>query len=244
MTFEMYLRSLVQVLALYFGSVALCYGLVHKWNYLRGRKIESDVAVNLPLKMQFRYSIVYLFGAAFFNSLFLAIAYERHTKIYNQVEYMGVWYFAGSVILYILSYEVFFYFSHRMLHTNFLYKHVHHVHHLVRSPTVASIFCFHPLEALAFFIFHIGFVFLVPIHPTALIISSLFLHQGNVVGHLGYEIFPDKIKEKWIYLNTATGHFLHHQNQNCNYGYAFTVLDKIFKTYKIFPLSNTEKATN
>lgn len=244
MTLEMYLRSLVLVVSLYFGSAALCYGLLYKWSYLKRRKLHSQTTENLALGLQVRNSLVYLVGAAFFNALFVTMAYANYTAIYSHIEYMGIWYFAGSVILYIVLYEIFFYFSHRLLHTEFFYNSIHYVHHQVRAPTVLSIFCFHPLEVLGYFGFHIGFVMLVPIHPAALLISSVFLHQGNVIGHLGYEIFPDKIKDKWIYLNTATGHFLHHQLQTCNYGYAFTVLDKAFKTYKVIPQIGAEKPVN
>ncbi|MBY0452258.1 MAG: sterol desaturase family protein [Bdellovibrionaceae bacterium] len=232
MTVEIYLRSLMFISVFYFGTAAFCFGILYKWSYLKKRKLNSELTENLTPQRQIMYAGGYFFAAAFLDALFVSIAYAKYTKIYTQINYMGVLYFIGSFLIYILGYEIFYYFAHRLLHTNFLYKHVHYVHHRVRSPTVLSIYCFHPLEALGYFIFHMSFVLLVPIHPTALLISSLFLHQGNVTGHLGYEIFPDKFKNKFTFLNSATGHFYHHQYQTCNYGYTFTILDKIFKTFR------------
>lgn len=231
MSLDTYLRSLLFVSVFYIGTALFCYGVLYRWGYLKRRKLNSQLPFDLPATQQIKYAFVYLFAAAFFDAIFVTVAYAKYTKIYTQISFLGGWYFALSLIIYILGYEIFYYFAHRLLHTNFLYKHVHYVHHLVRSPTVLSIYCFHPLESVAYFMFHMAFVMCVPIHPLALMSASLFLHQGNVTGHLGYEIFPDKFKARFPLLNSATGHFFHHQYQSCNYGYTFTVLDKIFKTY-------------
>lgn len=65
LTLEMYLRSLVLVLGLYFVSAAFCYGLLYKWNYLKRRKLMPAISENLKVGLQIRYSVIYLFGAAF-----------------------------------------------------------------------------------------------------------------------------------------------------------------------------------
>lgn len=232
MTIEMYFKSLRLVLAFYFGSAILFYFIIYKLEFFKKRKIRSEISENLPEKNQIVYSTIYLIAAAFFDALFVAIAQAKFTRVYLDFEFRGAVYLVFSFIMYIVFYEVFYYFSHRLLHTNFLYKHIHSIHHKVKSPTVTSIYCFHPIESVGHFIFHMTFVLTIPIHPYALILSSIFLHQGNIVGHLGYEIYTKNFKDRFRFLNSASGHFLHHQAENCNYGYAFTILDTVFKTYQ------------
>jgi sterol desaturase/sphingolipid hydroxylase (fatty acid hydroxylase superfamily) len=56
----------------------------------------------------------------------------------------------------------------------------------------------------------------------------------NVMGHLGYEIFPKGFINSSIgkWQNTSTNHNIHHQESNYNFGLYFTFWDRIMGTYR------------
>ena len=47
--------------------------------------------------------------------------------------------------------EVHFFFIHRLIHTPFLYKHVHSVHHNSINPSPWSSLSMHPVESALYF---------------------------------------------------------------------------------------------
>ena len=63
-------------------------------------------------------------------------------------------------------------------------------------------------------------VFLMPIHPLTILVWVLYMTSMNVLGHLGFELFPDGFASgkitKWH--NTSTHHNMHHKYVTCNYG--------------------------
>jgi sterol desaturase/sphingolipid hydroxylase (fatty acid hydroxylase superfamily) len=75
-------------------------------------------------------------------------------------------------------------------------------------------------------------VFVVPLHPIALLTMGLFQITLNVIGHLGFEIFPKGFTTgrltKWA--NTSTHHNMHHSKVNCNYGLYFNIWDRLLGT--------------
>lgn len=54
----------------------------------------------------------------------------------------------------------------------------------------------------------------------------------NVLGHLGYELYPKGFTQsKWTFWNnTSTHHNMHHRYVHCNYGLYFNWWDRAFKT--------------
>ena len=54
----------------------------------------------------------------------------------------------------------------------------------------------------------------------------------NVIGHLGYEIYPKGFNTHWLFRwkTPSTHHNMHHMKFNGNYGLYFTWWDRIFKT--------------
>jgi ferredoxin len=134
------------------------------------------------------------------------------------------------------------------------YKIFHKVHHESTDPSPLTAFAFHPTEAVVEYF--VGFVlpFLLPLNFGVLITWQIFSMLNNVLGHLGYEVYPKGwVKFPLLKFKTAsTHHNMHHQLFNGNYALYFTWWDKWmgteFKDYEtrheqIFERKNSKKST-
>lgn len=211
---------------IYLATVGAGYFFIYRLSWVKARRIQAPRADNLPLSRQILISTLYLLTSALLGLLFYQTAHAGYLKIYLDFNSFGYGYFVFSLLLSMLLFDLYFYLTHRLLHTDFLYRHVHSVHHKVTAPTLTSIFCLHPLEAVNVFIFQMLLNMALPMHPTTIICGYLLIQQGNIIGHFGYEIFPDSLRRKFPLLSTATFHDLHHQHMTCNYGFFSQYLDK------------------
>jgi len=124
--------------------------------------------------------------------------------------------------------EIHFYIVHRLLHTRWLFKHVHKVHHWSKEPTSYSIYSFHWIEA-----FLLGTVIFFPllIHDfqvysvLSLPIMSIVV---NLLGHCNHEIPSDK--PSGSFGKYTFRHSMHHKWSNGNFGFMLPFLDSIFHT--------------
>jgi hypothetical protein len=154
------------------------------------------------------------------------------TQIYDKVSDYGWAYFVFSIVLMIVLHDTWFYWTHRLMHHPKLYKYIHKVHHQSTDPSPFAAFSFHPLEALVEAGADIIFSFLFPVHLMALIGWQLLQMLLNVMGHLGYEIYPNGFSTHWLFKfkTPSTHHNLHHSHFSGNYGLYFTWWDKWCKT--------------
>ena len=145
-----------------------------------------------------------------------------------QISYEFNWWFAPQVALLFLWNEVHFYVVHSLLHTRFMIKRVHWVHHHSKEPTVYSTFSFHWIEA-----FLLGTVILFPLlmYPfqaaavLSLPVLSLII---NLLGHCNYDFFS-KNKPGHV-LKFSYRHSMHHKEGKGNLGFLLPWLDILFKT--------------
>jgi hypothetical protein len=153
-------------------------------------------------------------------------------KYSDKVSDYGWAYFVFSIVLMIVLHDTWFYWTHRLMHHPKLYKYIHKVHHQSTDPSPFAAFSFHPLEALVEAGAYIIFSFLFPVHLMALIGWQLLQMLLNVIGHLGYEIYPNGFSTHWLFKfkTPSTHHNLHHSHFSGNYGLYFTWWDKWCKT--------------
>ena len=217
---------------LFFAGVA--YLLVLK---LKGPKKDAWIAEHRIQKADFkRNDLLREFGfstlsAVIFSlmtSFFFSPEIKVHTKLYTDVSQYGwVWFFA-AILIQIAVHDTYFYWVHRMMHHPRLFPLIHKVHHLSRNPSPWAAFSFHPIEAILEYAWSIPLLFLIPIHPAALIIFSFFIMGMNINGHLGVELYPESWAThpvmKWM--NTSTHHNHHHRDFNGNYGLYFLFWDR------------------
>lgn len=215
------------------GTAYLIYYVIKRRDWLF-MKIQNKFPERKQILTEIKYSVLTFLV---FSSVVVAIRLVINhgilaTRVYRNFSEHSAGYFILTTAFIIFFHDTYFYWMHRLMHHPLLYERVHKVHHLSKDPTPWAAFAFHPIEALL----EIGFVpfliFTIPLHFTSLLILSLWQVSFNVMGHLGYEIFPRKTMQhplfKWM--NTSTNHNMHHKFVRCNYGLYFNIWDRLMNT--------------
>ena len=127
-----------------------------------------------------------------------------------------------------LWYNLYFYWAHRFLHTRFMYKLVHHVHHRNIDVGPWSGVSQHPIEH----IFMYASMLIHPLigaHPLHMIFQGQAVTFGSIVGHGGFEeiVIKDGVT---ISSYGNYWHSLHHRFFECNYGEPTVPFDHLFGT--------------
>lgn len=168
------------------------YGIKrHDWLFM---KIQQRFPERKQVLTEIKYSVLtFVVFACVVVGIRLLITHNiLETRIYRNFSEHSIGYYIASTVFIIFFHDTYFYWMHRLMHHPLLYERVHKIHHLSKDPTPWAAFAFHPFEALL----EIGFVplliFALPLHFTSLLILSLWQVIFNVMGHLGYEVFPRK----------------------------------------------------
>lgn len=167
----------------------------------------------LPVWLVIQVAILY----AFANGLVPWVAFADHPV-----------YLVCLALAIPIIHETHFYLIHRLIHTPFLYRYVHSIHHNSVNPSPYSSLSMHPVELLLY----LGMAFWHLIIPSNPILAMYQLHRagfGAIPGHIGF----DKIE---IGTNTAVDthayiHYLHHKYFEVNYGDGLVPFDKWFGTF-------------
>ena len=119
-------------------------------------------------------------------------------------------------IAHILGYDIWFYLSHRLLHTKLLWKY-HSLHHEYVHPTFTDTYSGHflegPFQSLGFLLPYIVYDF----NIIACVIAGIVVNIRGMMRHDARTI--------WLIGNH---HLLHHQYSNRNYGEYW--IDKLIGT--------------
>lgn len=173
-----------------------------------------------------------LFGFIF--APMLAPATRGFTRIYSDVHEYGIAYLIASFVALVFINDTYFYWMHRLIHHPRLFRRVHAVHHESRAPNPLTAYSFSLSEGVLEFIWVWPAVLLLPVHELALAAFGVFALALNIVGHLGFECYPEWTKEhallKW--LNRPTYHDEHHRLARGNYGLYFTFWDRWMGTLR------------
>ena len=127
-----------------------------------------------------------------------------------------------------IIHEVHFFCIHRLIHTPFLYRYVHSVHHNSVNPSPFSSLAMHPVEHLLYLgvmVWHL----IIPSNPMIALYQLHFASFGAIPGHVGFEKI--EIGEETAIDSHAYIHYLHHRKFEVNYGDGLIPLDKWFGTF-------------
>lgn len=220
----------------YLLIAGIAYFIFYIWkrNKLSHLKIQDKTPTRNQLKKEIFYSLLTFLIYSSTSGIVLYWYRIGITKIYLNINEYGILYLIVSIFIMIIIHDTYFYWTHKWMHSNkWLFK-FHKTHHLSHNPNPWTAFAFHPVEALLSLGIIPLIIFIIPIHPLALILFLTFMTTYNVFIHLGYEIFSKKgvfhLIGKWK--NTTSDHDLHHEiGGRFNYGLYFSIWDRIMGTY-------------
>lgn len=201
----------------------------NSWQY---KRIQFNFPTNKDYRREIMYSVFTFTFFALIGVLLIFGPFASYTMKYKAVSDMGVPYYIFSVLVMILIHDTYFYWTHRLMHHPRLFRYFHKVHHKSTNPSPWAAFSFHPLEAIVESGIIVLIVFSIPFHSTAVLLFLFIMTMDNVMGHLGYEIFPKGMNRHWLgkWINTSVNHNMHHKYFHGNYGLYFTFWDRLMGT--------------
>ncbi|MDG2340686.1 MAG: sterol desaturase family protein [Paracoccaceae bacterium] len=148
--------------------------------------------------------------------------------------YAGVWLWSDGAFWFIFAFALipvwesfYFYWIHRLLHTNLMYR-FHALHHRNTDVGPWSGLSMHPIEHM--FYFGTGLIhFIVPTHPVHMICHLMFYAIYAITTHTGFEglwIAGRKRLQLGMF-----HHQMHHRYFEVNYGSLDVPWDKFFGTF-------------
>ena len=211
------------------GTGYLIFWKTDRWQHLR---IQEAFPERSSLLREFIYSMITFIIFTVTGVLIFAAKQNGYTLLYDEIDEYGWIYFIASILISILVHDTYFYWAHRFMHLQKVFRYFHRVHHLSVNPSPWAAFSFHPLESILEALILPILVFTLPLHIYSIAIFLTFMTVMNVEGHLGYELFPSGFTRnklfKWS--NTSTHHNMHHRFFSCNYGLYFNWWDRIMNT--------------
>lgn len=236
-----------------FNSLVSGEGLLHVWVY-------SFVAVGISLGLVSgffkarriqpgRFKWMTFRNEAIFATINVAITGFTLGPLNNFLTYRGLiafqpgpttwWVIALEFCAYFFLFDTWFYWLHRWMHREPIYKWVHKLHHKSTAPNLLTTFSVNPLESFI----NGGFVplfltaatlLLGGVHTEAL---ALILPTNIVMGlyvHAGHEFLPRWWHKSWAtkWFITTTFHDQHHKYFNYNFGGYTQIWDRLCGTMR------------
>lgn len=136
---------------------------------------------------------------------------------------------AATLVACSVALDITYYFSHRLLHTPWLYRNVNYWHHGHTATFSLSAFDIHPIETSLMFLNAITGPVLIPSH-----LVTIYLWVGLVTTHAlrvhsGFD-FPLAPERCFSFIAGPKHHDYHHMRCKFNFGQYFTWLYHIFGT--------------
>jgi lathosterol oxidase len=234
MSFALTGLFLFLIMLMRYFLVAGCFYLLVWTRPLRWRKRElnSDKPSRSAITREILWSISATLIFAVPGAFMLEGWELGWTQIYLEPARYGWSYFVLGPLLYMALHDTYFYWTHRLLHQPWWFRHAHYVHHQSLSPSPWASFSFHPLESAIEAWFIPALVFVLPIHVAGLLFVLTSMTIFGVINHLGYEIYPRFLVDRGVgrWFISVTHHNWHHRRFNCNFALYFRLWDIWMKT--------------
>lgn len=153
----------------------------------------------------------------------------QHTGIHTGPA--PAWYVVAAQLLFFIYLDDFlFYWAHRALHTQWLYKRIHGWHHLILTPWAVTGHYMHPIEYLITGGIALIGPALLGANVVTLWVWLAFRQWEAAEGHCGYDI-PWSPTHFLPFNDGAVHHDVHHERVRGNYAGFLGICDGFFGTY-------------
>jgi sterol desaturase/sphingolipid hydroxylase (fatty acid hydroxylase superfamily) len=232
--FWVFSTFLVPVLYILAASLFYCWLYLWKKDALQHSKTQTEELTAAQIKRELIYGVVSLIVFASTGFIVYLLYHYGYSQVYLDIWKYGAIYLFISSVLMIFFHDLYFYWTHRMLHLPGWWKKIHHIHHLSSNTSPFTAVSFHPVEAIIQAAVLPLIIVLIPAHPFAIFFFLLYMVYKNVRGHAGYEFTnAANRKNKWNQLHSyAIHHNMHHLHGTGNYGLYFTIWDRLMKTFR------------
>lgn len=152
----------------------------------------------------------------------------------------------GSFLFCYFSFEIWFYWAHRLMHTP-KFRWIHRTHHTAIMTSPYSSLCLSMTEKMSNDLGKIilpcvvGHFF--PVLVEAILLYNFYNFYANVLGHCNVELLPSWLNKSFVgrFFSTATYHSLHHLKGHKNLGLFTSFCDKLFGTYDAHYVDNYQQ---
>lgn len=167
-------------------------------------------------------------GAIFLALVILAWPLLRQSNVHIG-PLPPVWVIALQFLFFVYLEDFTFYWLHRALHTKFLYKHIHAIHHRFNVPWAITGNYMHPVEFILIAANVMIWPVLLGVHVVSLWVWVIFRQWLAANEHSGYE-FPWTPNRLFPFYEGAAFHDFHHSKFTGNYAAFSALWDRIFGT--------------
>ena len=221
---------------LYLVVASAFYFVFYVWgnNKYKKSKIQPDHLAPSQIQRELVYSIVSLTIFAAMGFIVFLLFHKGYSQVYFNIWKYGVVYPFLSIALMILFHDMYFYWTHRLMHQPGWYQKVHCVHHLSSNPSPFTSLAFHPVESIIQAAVLPLIIIIIPSHPFPIFFFLIYMVYKNVRGHAGYEFTTTGYRQnKWNWLHSySIHHNQHHLHEKDNYGLYFTIWDRLMNTFR------------
>ena len=209
-------------------------------------RLVGDWPRRPDLLREISYSIATVGVFAAIASLVLALVVSGHAEIYMDPRKYGLAWLVLSLPLLVIWHDTYFYWTHCLLHTRWLLRRVHFVHHRSRHPSPFAAYAFHPVEALLNGLVMLLALLLVPLNGYVLVTFGILEMMRAAYSHATVETMPRGFARHWFWgrFVTTTHHHLHHEAVRGNYALWFTWWDRWCATERADYLERYDRATS
>lgn len=171
------------------------------------------------------------------------LAQEYNWGIFNRYE---IYYFL-NIILTVVVLDLVIYLQHVMFHAIPIFWRLHRMHHADLDFDVTTGIRFHPIEIVLSMGIKIGTVALIGASPLGVLVFEILLNATSMFNHsnLRLPLSIDRVLRCGIV--TPDMHRVHHSIQehetNSNFGFNFSIWDRLFGTYLDQPAAGHLKMT-